>query len=392
MLDAADRLASFGWIYSLFTAETPAGTITLNGLGSAQASELVQRQIAETARWIADAAVPGRSSADAQLALNWRREASVAGFCDELSVYSYGEVLSASCQGGQKTPMGGRWLSVDELVALYVRLDRYDEFASTHQDPPDASDGMIITLSFYGFGKNEPSENEAEEVLSFATELHGEIRNEEQAVQLNLGDPEEVVIALLQGLLDDPFGGSSVAYLNAQLRARVTGGTPLTRLLGIENIYRAYETSAVDDGRLSGVATVEATLHYFSDYPVTFTLRPEENEWRVSRIEPQVSPFSHGATRPGKVAEDFLMELLRDRSGSSSEVYLLPELLDGTDNVYGLLGIETIYSSFEYVIIDNGVGDGQALIEVTLNYETPMHLALALTLEDDLWRISEIIR
>ncbi|HRW07572.1 MAG TPA: hypothetical protein P5121_20855 [Caldilineaceae bacterium] len=151
-----------------FYAETPLGTLNVNGSGTAFAGATQQRQIAEMARWLTETAIAGRSSAADQLIFSWHREGGIAGFCDDLAVYRTGLVQATSCQGTALTTT----LSEEQLTQLYDWLDTLSSFDLTQRDPAGAADAMTLTLLFQGNGHNPATAAQQQEIIDFAGMLY----------------------------------------------------------------------------------------------------------------------------------------------------------------------------------------------------------------------------
>ncbi|MCA9956758.1 MAG: hypothetical protein KC434_18640, partial [Anaerolineales bacterium] len=165
--EAATLLANFNTIYAPFTKETAVGDLTFNSaLGTTIATPSQQRQIAETARWLVETAVAGRSSAANYLVLSWHREGGIAGFCDDLTIYTNGRAEATSCKG-TTTQIG---LNDAQLNQLYAWLDTFRPFDANQSDPAGAADAMQISLRFNGRGSEDAKDAE-QTILTFAADL-----------------------------------------------------------------------------------------------------------------------------------------------------------------------------------------------------------------------------
>jgi hypothetical protein len=168
--ELADLIAT----YTPFQAETPAGIVTFNGQGSAEATPADQRMIAEWARQTAQEAAAGRSGASWGLAFAWHREGGIAGFCDDLTAYVTGQLYAASCKGETAQTIAQRRMSADELAQLYTWIDEYAPFEYNHSDGPVA-DSMTVTLIFSGAGSAAADEATQQAILGFASQTYAEM-------------------------------------------------------------------------------------------------------------------------------------------------------------------------------------------------------------------------
>lgn len=166
------ELGDFIATYASFEAETAAGSVTLNGLGSTEASPAEQRMIAEWASIVTQEAAAGRGGASWGLAFAWHREGGIAGFCDELTAYVTGQLYATSCQGETAEDLGARRMSAEELAQLYAWVDEYAPFEFI-QDDGDVADAMKVTLAFSGRGNTEADEATQQAIVAFAQELYG---------------------------------------------------------------------------------------------------------------------------------------------------------------------------------------------------------------------------
>ena len=110
----------------------------------------------------------------ATIAMTWKREGGIAGFCDSMTVYLSGEVHASSCKGDQYVE-GRRIdiLSEDEMAKFDEWLNTYGNVNIDASDPKGVSDRMVVTLTFVGTGSQQTlSASEKEELLNFAQELH----------------------------------------------------------------------------------------------------------------------------------------------------------------------------------------------------------------------------
>ena len=114
----------------------------------------------------------------ASVALVWKREGGIAGFCDALTVFRSGEVFTSNCKFQQAEGVMG---SLAELLTAKERqefgqwLSELGETDLDASDPKGVADGMTLTLAWFGMGSAEPSESEQQELFNFAQDLYQEL-------------------------------------------------------------------------------------------------------------------------------------------------------------------------------------------------------------------------
>lgn len=320
--DAAGLLTAFVTTYAPFAAETPIGTVSLNGTGTTPATPAQQRQMAETARWLIETAMAGRSSAANYTVLSWHREGGIAGFCDDLAISTTGLAQATSCKGTASAIA----LSDAQLSQLYTWLDTLQAFDATQNDPVGVADAMHISLRFSGRGTVPADATQQQAVLDFVAALYaGQSSTADQAGAV------AVVNDFLAALQADPSGQKSLAYLSSDLQAEVAGGKPVAALVGVQNLIPDYSLSQPSGDSTTREAVVVATLDYSSPYRLAFYLTLESGLWQISRIETPVS----ASYQP--LAEQECVDL-RDAVASTLGVDATLSTADFSDFVSGQTG------------------------------------------------------
>jgi hypothetical protein len=173
-----ERMAEMGQIvaaFAPFQAETPAGIITLNGQGSAEATPAQQRMIAEWARQGYQEALAGRFGASWGFAFGWHREGGVAGFCDDLSAYVTGQVLASTCRKDTAETLAKRWLEAPELEQLYSWVDTYAPFEFGNTDNATGADSMTTRMVFMGTGTTVADAAQQQLMVDYAATLYANL-------------------------------------------------------------------------------------------------------------------------------------------------------------------------------------------------------------------------
>lgn len=121
--------------------------------------------------------VNGKRIQPATLALTWKREGGIAGFCDNLAVFLSGEVYAYKCtaESDAKIDNFANLISSSEHEQFATWVTEFEPFTLDASDPRGVSDRMEILLKFYGIGNSEPSEAEQQAVLNWAQELFQKI-------------------------------------------------------------------------------------------------------------------------------------------------------------------------------------------------------------------------
>jgi hypothetical protein len=180
------RLANLAAKFMSFEADTPAGKIQFSGQGQIIATLNQQRMIAEWARLAAQEAISGRSGASWGLVFTWDREGGIAGFCDHLEVYTYGEAYASTCAPAEDATYEPVLLNDSQLRQIYTWMDNYKDFEFEHTDPATA-DAMTIRITFSGTGDMEAGEVETMAMQEWAAELFAQATTPQ--------DPEDLAAA-----------------------------------------------------------------------------------------------------------------------------------------------------------------------------------------------------
>lgn len=152
--------------FAPFEAETPAGKLVFNGLGTNVATPSEQRAIAEWMKIQFLAAQSGRPQANWGLALTYSRQGGFAGFCDEMKVYLDGSALLSSCKD---VDVDFR-LTAEQLEQLYAWYDSLAKIDYSYTDPGTA-DAMSTKLAMPAQGDKAAGEAVTNEILAFCAEL-----------------------------------------------------------------------------------------------------------------------------------------------------------------------------------------------------------------------------
>ena len=113
----------------------------------------------------------------ATLAIVWKREGGIAGFCDVLTVFLSGEVFASNCnaQDGGVMSTFTDLLSASEQQQFNEWIAEFGEAMLDASDPKGVADRMVVTLDFYGDGSEPPSQVEQQALFNFAQDLYQEV-------------------------------------------------------------------------------------------------------------------------------------------------------------------------------------------------------------------------
>lgn len=99
--------------------------------------------------------------------LSWSRDGGIAGFCDKLEISAAGSVTVTSC----KQPERRFRLTAEQQTQLDTWLEKYGSVDYAFDNRPNVADGMSTTLHLAGRGSLQPTEEELNELLKFASAI-----------------------------------------------------------------------------------------------------------------------------------------------------------------------------------------------------------------------------
>lgn len=111
----------------------------------------------------------------ASLALVWKREGGIAGFCDTLTLFRSGELYTSKCNGQTEGQMGtlDNLLSSQEQAQFSEWISELGEVELNASDPEGVADRMVVTLKFTGSGKSKQlTQSEEQKLFEFAQDLY----------------------------------------------------------------------------------------------------------------------------------------------------------------------------------------------------------------------------
>lgn len=113
----------------------------------------------------------------ATLALIWKREGGIAGFCDTMTVFRSGEVYTSQCKSQSEGRMGtfANLLASDEQSQFMDWTARFGEANLDASDPKGVTDRMVVMLNFWGNGNKQPTESEKQALFEFAQNLYQKV-------------------------------------------------------------------------------------------------------------------------------------------------------------------------------------------------------------------------
>jgi len=113
----------------------------------------------------------------ATLALVWKREGGIAGFCDTLTVFRSGEVFASKCKGQDEGAMGifADLLTPKEQQQFFDWVTAFAEEKLDASDPTGVADRMVVTVDFYGTGSKSLTASDQQVLFNFAQDLYQEL-------------------------------------------------------------------------------------------------------------------------------------------------------------------------------------------------------------------------
>lgn len=119
----------------------------------------------------------------ATLALNWKREGGIAGFCDSLTVFLSGEIYGNQCklEDGRMETFSSL-LTSSERSKFDTWIGKYGQVTLDESDPKNVSDSMDLVIEFYGMGNGKPGKPVQQEIFTWAQELFQKLYKQEPTI------------------------------------------------------------------------------------------------------------------------------------------------------------------------------------------------------------------
>jgi len=109
----------------------------------------------------------------ATLALTWKREGGIVGFCDSMTVFLSGEVYGNQCKPGSGETVNNfaTLLSASEQKQFSGWMMKFGEVSLDASDPKNVSDRMVIELALFGSGSSKPGMTDEKAIFTWAQSL-----------------------------------------------------------------------------------------------------------------------------------------------------------------------------------------------------------------------------
>ena len=109
----------------------------------------------------------------ATLALTWKREGGIAGFCDSMTIFLSGEVYGSQCRSAPNGTMAtfATLFSASDHKQFDVWAKQFGEVILDASDPKGVSDRMEVTLVLYGLGSGKPNEVQKQALFTWSQKL-----------------------------------------------------------------------------------------------------------------------------------------------------------------------------------------------------------------------------
>lgn len=172
----SNELTHYISTFQPFTLNTPDGFLNFAGTGSQQPTPAEKESILNWAQLTYNEIQSGTeetSDQDNGIILTWHREGGVAGFCNDLTVYTTGKVVATDCKNDATKLVGEDWLNNDQLAQVYgweASLAWFDYSPQTTA----TTDSLEIGLVFNGNG-DTVSESDEQAVEILAQDLYEQI-------------------------------------------------------------------------------------------------------------------------------------------------------------------------------------------------------------------------
>ena len=115
----------------------------------------------------------------ATVALTWKRNGGIAGFCDNLTIYLSGEVQGTSCKQTEIVEKSvSELLSREEIATMNEWLMKYGNVDIDMSDPAGVADAMSVELHLAGSGNETLSAPAVQQILlQFVQDLNQKLMN-----------------------------------------------------------------------------------------------------------------------------------------------------------------------------------------------------------------------
>ena len=114
----------------------------------------------------------------ATLALTWKREGGITGFCDSLTVFLSGEIYGNQCKSSDgRMQTFASLLSVGEQKQFNTWIANYGQVNLDESNPKGVADRMILLLTFYGNGNDQPSKEDETAIFGWAQNVFQKLYN-----------------------------------------------------------------------------------------------------------------------------------------------------------------------------------------------------------------------
>jgi hypothetical protein len=113
----------------------------------------------------------------ATLAMVWKREGGIAGFCDTMTVFSSGEVYTTQCKPKAEGRMGtfANLLSSAQQKQFMNWMSQLGEQNLDASDPAGVADQMKVTLDLFGTGSKQVAKSDQQALFEFAQNLYQKV-------------------------------------------------------------------------------------------------------------------------------------------------------------------------------------------------------------------------
>jgi hypothetical protein len=109
----------------------------------------------------------------ATVAVTWKREGGIAGFCDSLTIYLSGEVRGTNCNTSQAVEKRvSELLTPEQIATMNEWIQKYGVVDIDMSDPKGVADAMSVKLQFRGQGTEQISPEVQQVLLQFIQDLN----------------------------------------------------------------------------------------------------------------------------------------------------------------------------------------------------------------------------
>jgi hypothetical protein len=148
----------------------PAGSLTLNGQGGRNPTELEQAALLAWGNQLVQELASGKPGLEKGIVLRYHRSGGIAGLCEDVIIFETGFAWNTSCRKDSPEIVGVVRLNAQQFEAVKAWQQNLESFDTEQKDQASA-DGMTTRLAFAGKGNDAASESDKTDMMLMASIL-----------------------------------------------------------------------------------------------------------------------------------------------------------------------------------------------------------------------------